>query len=671
MSAVLNILKQDARCACLQAPYCQMTAEALLAYFQGRTHVQFFSVIDEEQNTPEKLEGILRNRFDFNHEAYQLDDEFDWQSNPSSDVEWLILLHKFYYAVGLGRHFQTTGDSRYRQQWLSLTRRWIDSVPVDFLSSDVTGRRVQNWIFAYRYFVSSSSQPGLDADFHLDFLASLQQQVEYLCENLTPARNHRTLELYAIFLAAVVFPELKEAQHWLNFSIIELQRNLQTDLLADGVHCELSTDYHHIVLRNFLGIRRLAMLNDIALPADMDQAIQKALNFCLHAHKPDGLVPAISDGDSVNFLALLRQGHELYQDPAMLYVATAGQQGQAPTQRSKTFEASGYSILRSGWGEQGEAYQDARYLFFDCAALGAGNHGHLDLLNIEMAAYGRSLIVDPGRYTYDESGEINWRVLFRGTGYHNTVQIDAKNQTLYAPHIRKYKIQGPEPEREFKCALHRTGFDYLHGIASSHEYPVVHERKILFIAGEYWLICDLLRAEQAHDYALRFHLDAVAEHRTTVQIEAAGLRIDSPNLIILQPPSANTSLTLEPGFVSPSYGIKHPAPVVNFSTHAAHYCFLTVLFPYQSSRPELTLQRLPVSRGGQLLADEAASAISIRSRQAHGEYHDELFLAHDMGSAYAFSDLETDGPFLFRRQDKYGRTVASHTEAVAWCADKP
>lgn len=665
MSAALNTLNPDSRLLALAAPYCDMEPVELLAYFHGRRHIRYFSVIDEEQNTAEKLDGILCNRFEFNHEPYQLADEFDWLENPSSDIEWLILLHKFYYAVGLGRQFQQTGDRRYRDKWQLLIRSWIDSVPVDFLSSDVTGRRIQNWIFAYCYFVSAAAESLIDAEFHLDFLASLQQQVAYLCNNLTPARNHRTLELYAIFLAAVVFPELRGADKWLSFSISELQHNLQTDLLPDGVHCELSTDYHHIVLRNFLGIRRLAMLNNIALPADMDETIKKALSFCLHAHKPDGFIPAISDGDSANFLELLRQGHELYGDPAMLYVATAGHQGQPPTECSKTFASSGYSILRSGWGDQDDAYQDERYLFFDCAPLGAGNHGHLDLLNIEVAAYGRSLIVDPGRYTYDESGDTNWRVLFRGTGYHNTVQVDGKNQTLYAPHIRKYKIQGPEPVREFKCALHRPGFDYLHGIAASHEYPVIHERKIMFIAGEYWLICDLLRAEQNHDYELRFHLDALAEQRTATQVDAAGLRVDAPNLIILQAPQPATQLTLEPGFVSPSYGCKYPAPVVNFSAHAANYCFLTVLFPYQSTPPQLTVEQLPVNQNGQTVGSTIASALQIHSQQAHGEYYDELFLAHRAGLTYQFADLQTDSAFLFRRQDSRGQVLAWQTESAA------
>ncbi|MEQ1529087.1 MAG: alginate lyase family protein [Methylococcales bacterium] len=661
MSAVLrNALSRDSRFDSFEAPYADMNAAELLTYFQNRQHIRYFSVLDETQVSPEKLAGILDYCFEFNNEAYRLTTDFDWQSNPSSDIEWLILLHKFYYAVGLGRAFHESGDLRYQQRWLELTKHWMTSVPVDFLSSDVTGRRVQNWIFAYRYFVVLKPTAELDADFHLDFLVSIRQQVAYLCGHLTAARNHRTLELYAIFLAAVVFPELKGAKAWLQFSITELQRNLETDVLADGVHCELSTDYHHIVLRNFLGIRRLAAMNEIVLPEAMDAAIKRALEFSLYVHKPDGLIPSISDGDTANFLDLLRQGYQLYGDPDLLYVATAGQQGQAPKQNSKTFASSGYSIIRSGWGDQGEPYQDERYLFFDCAALGAGNHGHLDLLNIEMAAYGQSLIVDPGRYTYDESGPINWRVLFRGTRYHNTVQVDGKNQTRYEAHPRKYKIQGPEPERKMPAAFSRPGFDYLHGIAASHEYPVIHERKILFIAGEYWLICDLLRAAEQHHYELRFHLNALAEQQTATFSSVELLRIDAPNLLMLQPHHKDTTLLMEQGFVSPTYGIKHAAPIVNFSRRGATTCFYTLLHPYKSEIPDISMERIPVYRGKHAVNDDLAAAFSIRTTKPWGYCHDEIFVAHDAADTLRFNDLVTNSPFLFRRRDAQGRILAYH-----------
>ena len=47
---------------------------------------------------------------------------------------------------------------------------------------------------------------GLRAAFWRRLLHSIHEQVEFLCANLTPKRNHRTLELLAIVLAAGVAP---------------------------------------------------------------------------------------------------------------------------------------------------------------------------------------------------------------------------------------------------------------------------------------------------------------------------------------------------------------------------------------------------------------------------------------------------------------------------------
>src|SRR5262249_61666995 len=146
-------------------------------------------------------------------------------------------------------------------------------------------RRVQNWIFAHFYFVTVDEPSRLPAKFYLTFLASIYRQVNHLCNHLPPARNHRTIELSAIFLAAVVFPELQGADTWLAFAKEELLKNIHSDLLADGVHCELSTDYHHVVLKNYLGFRRLALLNDIAIPEETDDLIRKRVTLAMNMTK--------------------------------------------------------------------------------------------------------------------------------------------------------------------------------------------------------------------------------------------------------------------------------------------------------------------------------------------------------------------------------------------------
>ncbi|MFO1350627.1 MAG: alginate lyase family protein [Gammaproteobacteria bacterium] len=560
--------------------------------------MRYFPVVDQEACERGKIDAILDNIFTLNGETHRLPEPIDWARNPSADREWHILLHKFYYATGLGLAFHETGARRYLDQWVVLTRSWIEQAPADFChnpelradASQIAGRRIQNWLYAYHYCVLDNHTRPIDKVFHPLLLESLRAQVGYLLGHLSPARNHRTLELYAVFLAAVAFPQWREASDWLAFARREIIANIANDLLADGVHCELSTDYHHLVLRNYLCVRRLAKMNGIALPAAVDEALIKALEFAMYAHKPDGVVPALSDGDARGFAQVLHWGHELYGRADMLYVATQGAAGTPPARRVAGFGAGGYYFLRSGWGERGEAFHDERYLVFDCGPLGAGNHGHFDLLSIELAGYGRSLVVDPGRYTYYESGAVNWRARFRATAAHNTVVVDGKNQTRYGPLPGKhrYKIQGPPPRHELKAFISGAGFDYLHGAAHSAEYDAVHERKIAFIAGEYWLVVDMLRSSSEHDYELLFHLGAPAQGRVEVHPRRGCTVIATPQLLIAQAYRPDVKLELRQGWISARYGEKHRAPVVCFQARARDQTFATLLYPYAKAPPALS-----------------------------------------------------------------------------------
>lgn len=232
-----------------------VAAADLLAYFHGRREVTYFPVVDAQEVRRDRIDAIVSNQFEFNGESYILGGDDFWLHNPSADLEWLIQLHKFYYAPGLGIAHLESGHPRYASKWMDLTESWIRATPLDFLPSDVAGRRIRNWVHAHYYFVTLAATPAISPDFYEQFLVSLWEQTNHLRDNLSPARNHRTLELCALFWVAVVFPEFRGADEWLDYSRTELTRNMQTDLLKDGVQCELSFDYHHIVLRNYLGVR--------------------------------------------------------------------------------------------------------------------------------------------------------------------------------------------------------------------------------------------------------------------------------------------------------------------------------------------------------------------------------------------------------------------------------
>ncbi|HFD12296.1 MAG TPA: alginate lyase family protein [Crenotrichaceae bacterium] len=639
----------------LSPPFARLSTQQLLRHFQQRNSVRYSPLVDCEHTEKQVIDAVLNHSFCFNSESYQLGNNINWKKNPSSDIEWLILLHKCYYFVGLGIHYRQTNDPRYLHKWISLTQSWIAQTEPGFIASDVTGRRIQNWIFAFYYFVHTNPQQCISAGFLQVFLRSLHQQVNYLVDNLTAARNHRTLELFAVFLAAVVFPEFRQASRWLQFSKTELTRNVKNDFLADGVHCELSTFYHHIVLKNLLEIKRLAIANQISFDPQFDQAIKRAITFSAYVHKPDGNIPSLSDGDTGCFLDLLKRGYELFGGEKLRFITSQGRAGIAPKSRSRGFTQSGYYILRSPW-QANQQWQDARYLVFDCGPLGAGNHGHLDLLNIEAAAFGRSLIVDPGRYTYDESGDTNWRVLFRSTAYHNTVQVDGRNQSRYefSPRRNKFKVTGVAAEAELGCFSSNRDCDYVHGIARSHEYSAIHERKIFFAAGEYWLICDYLDddSDQQHNYSLRFHLSADAQNSISTCVDKHSWMIETPHMHLLQTQRTSTHYSVEQGFVSPQYGVKHEAPILRFDRIANRTAFETLIYPYKNIAPRIRMKTLDQQKHSH------SSTLHCRIQTVDTVVNDYYFISHDKTRKFwKHGCISCDGSFCYLRFDKSGQLI--------------
>ncbi len=650
---------------------------ALLRHFQRDRGIHFTPVIDDEEIRRERIDGILRGVFEFNGEMHTLPHPVPWLDNPSRDVEWHILLHKFYYAVGLGCAWKGTGNPAYARQWAQLVSSWIDVTPVDFIATDVTGRRVQNWIGSLHAFVfTGQGADTIDPATFRKLLHSLHAQVEHLAANLTPKRNHRTLELLAVFIAGVVLPEFERAAHWRELALRETVTNIHADLLIDGVHCELSTDYHHLALRNWLQVRMLALANGIDVPPAMDTALQRALEFSMHAHQPSGLCPSFSDGDVRSYLPLLEQGARLYQRSDMLFVATQGKQGKAPARRVASFAASGYHVIRSAWGDA-SSFGTQQHLLFDCGPLGEGNHGHFDALSFELAANGQALVVDPGRYTYSEAADTdasigpcidggaptNWRVHFRGTAAHNTVTVDGRHQTAYEPRAIKqasrhahgsmrHKVVGRAPATRLVEGATSPVLDLLHGRCESEAYDMTHDRSMVLVDGIYWIVSDWLRAPQAHDVALNFQLSAQAQGATELVVDLHESRLVSPGLQIVQPLRSGQHAGVEGGWVSPSYGLKHAAPRCCTRARGSAVDFDSVLVADNNVKLHARLEPVGTHSGDR--SDEGsggvACAIAIGLQRAQGAFDDLWFHARDTPDAvWALRGLRFHGRWIHAR----------------------
>ncbi len=517
----------------------------------------------------------------------------DWTKNPlPSDEEWHIEWSKFYFGLDLAFAFNETGDKKNLKTWQNLVSLWIEQVEIGSDSSDVSARRIQNWIYAWMIFARKN--PVFSIEFINQICQSLARQITHLRNNLTPERNHRTLELYSLFVASLALPNPDKSDELLQFSIKQLYENLLTDFQADGVHREQSTHYHMIVLRSFLGVMENAKRGNLNLPEGFAERVEKACEFAMHIHTPVGEIPALSDSDTGSYLDLLELAGVIFERKDFLFVGTKGEKGVPPIERNLSFNESGYHIQRSDWKT------DSNFLVFDCGRLGDGGHGHYDLLNVEISANGNPLIVDTGRFTYSEEGTTNWRHFFKGTAAQNTVCVDEKDQINY----RRGK---PKGELSLGRFIERQSFenlDILCGEAISPNYDTIHTRRIFFVCNDYWIIWDNLRGKTQRKFDLRFHLTPAAWNHVLMTKTGINSIVSTPDLAIVF--SRDENVNIEPSWYSPEYGIKHRIPC------------LSVVSEGSPTKDFFTLIK-PISNDEKLPSFQVSSASNVTKIEVSGE----------------------------------------------------
>lgn len=533
-------------------------------------------------------ERVLGGRFRLIGEEHPLT---SWRVNPSADKEWLIALHKHYFLPDLLLAHGHTGDPAYAEAFRRLLASWLDEMKSGFIAqsdAQVEAKRLESWVAAF--VLLREQEPGIvDGALMRQWVQRIGEEAAYVAAHLKPVRNHRTFQLASVFSVGVLFPELAQADALAELGRRELSANLLTDLLPDGVHVEMSSHYHQLVTETAVSFVDLARRNGIGLDPLLLERVHRALQWAMWLQWPDGSIPLLGDSDDGGQRELLRRGSELYDDPELLWAATLGEQGSPPSQPSRRFDDSGYLVLTDGWGRDRAEYATRTRVVYDCARLGEGSHSHYDLFSFCLHAEGHPAVVDPGRYTYSSTvGDdgIDWRHTFKSTRAHNTVTIDGADQTRYLSRTK----HGPEVSVEGARWHLGERSDWVVASARSAEYSPVHTRVLVFVLRQYLLVVDMVTITDGRDHTaeLRFHLPAGI--RPTLELDGQQARLVGGPVQLLSWVAPGAAAGLEPGWVSPEYGVKHPAPVVAVSQAGdADLAFASALGPHRTEGGYLAL----------------------------------------------------------------------------------
>ena len=598
-----------------------------------------------------------------------------WLHNPSKDAEWLIAVHKLSMLVDLAQAWRLRRDPRDVGAWCRIVDGWLTDMGTGELATSdaqVEAKRVEHCIVSLLLLQLHGGiqlvPPGLLGA----LLLRIADEGGYVLAHLKPARNHRTFQLYAVFLAASLvgpcLPAPRRAAAGLQQATAcdLLVRNLLTDFGPDGVHCELSTHYHQITLEAALGFVAVARAIGLALPQRLHERLRLALDFSAWITLPDGEIPLVNDADNGCHQNLFALGADLYDSENLAFVAAAGRCGSPPPDLGRHFADAGYLVMRDTWFNGGGA-SAPQHLFYDCGRLGAGSHAHYDLFSFCYAMGGRQVVVDPGRYTYDAepgSDGIDWRHRFKRTAAHNTVCIDGRDQTRYLSKARRpaaglHRLDrerlapggskhGPAVEVAELLVRLGTSSSLVRASGLSHEYEPVHTRCLAYVLRQYVLIVDRVRSADDRPHHACFTLQFAADWQDRIRVEQreAGLQLTGDMderaawTVLLDAPGAEARL--DSGFVSKRYGEKQPAPCLKAERMFAGEAFWTCVLAPEGSACRVS--QLQVRHG------EGCSIVGVHGESFGRHFTDRLLVHWDAPGLVIRPEYHVRAPIVLERR---------------------
>jgi hypothetical protein len=581
---------------------------------EGKFDLLGFTQLDFGAEPDWHLEPISGKRSPVKH--WKQFDELGSEETGDKKIVWELNRHQHFFDLGAA--FRLSGDERFAECAARHLESWMRQNPpglgINWFSSLEIAFRAMSWIWAFNFFAGSKSFTPELLQKAFKFLYMHARHIEKYLSTYYSPNTHLTGEALGLFYLGTQLSFFNRAAHWRKLGEEILFGELDRQIFSDGVYFEQSTWYQRYTAdfyAHFLILKTLSGEEPIKEIAEkLETRLQAALDFLMHATRPDGTTPIIGDDDGGrmlpssgakpdDFRATLALGAVLFERSDYKFVAgdvseeivwLLGREGvqafttlpaQKPQKNSAAFETGGYFVMRDGWAKTDN------YLLIDCGEVGAlsGGHGHADTLSIAASLQGKTLLADSGTYSYHESKTA--RDYFRSSAAHNTLTIDEKPSSEPADKFSWKTKAEPNAHRW----ISQERFDFFEGSHGGYEKnsdsPARHTRSILFLKNDYWIMRDFVETSGEHDYALNFHFDA--ETDPSIEKAKSGISCVGENATETEPGwrlftfGDNGEWQKNHAPVSNVYGKKTEAPFLRFaSSGVGAQEFFTFLLPSEN-----------------------------------------------------------------------------------------
>ncbi|WP_439386056.1 alginate lyase family protein [Amycolatopsis lexingtonensis] len=441
------------------------------------------------------------------------------------DIKQIWEPSRHQHLTVLAAAYALTGTPAYATRVAAHLRSWwAENPPLQgphWVSGIELGIRLLSWVWTRRLLDGWAGAPELFED-NPDFQLQLWHHQNWLAtlrSHGSSANNHVIAEDAGLLAAACAFGWFPESAAWRASATRSLDVQLGRNTFPSGLNAELASEYHGLVLE--LGLAAALEADAAGAPVPdstwdvllrMTDALASIVDNKVHPPRQgdadDGFGMIVDGAETNRWASLLASGEVLFgrldwwpavpgddvRTPLLASLATRTPRasGIRPGRRPAHLRDAGMTILRSGrvWAR----CDGGPHGFLSIAA-----HAHADALSVEVRHDGVEILADPGTFCYH--GEPQWRSYFRSTLGHNTLELNARDQSvsggpfLWTRHaVTKVLDVRTPPDGPSTWSAAHDGYA-----------PALHRRTVE-LDGEVLTILDEVLVEPGAPGRLAFHL---------------------------------------------------------------------------------------------------------------------------------------------------------------------